>query len=80
MPALLQMAKGQATNSPYGNELTEIFRGFGDDKDEETTEMLNAKLNRCPNSGERDQVGLAIEHAKEISERFIKDFGGLEGA
>jgi hypothetical protein len=28
MPALLEMAKGQETNSRYGNELTEIFRGI----------------------------------------------------
>ena len=37
MPALLQMAKGQETDGRYGNELTEIFRGFGEARDEEAT-------------------------------------------
>jgi hypothetical protein len=39
MPALLEMAKRQETSNGYGDELTEIFRGFGEDRDEEVTEM-----------------------------------------
>jgi hypothetical protein len=79
MPALLKMAKGQETNSGYGNELTEIFRGFGEDRDEEVTATLDAKLNRCPRSDQRDQACLAVEESKETAERFIKDFGRLDG-
>jgi hypothetical protein len=80
MPALLQIAKGQKTDSSYGDELTEIFRGFGEDRDEEVTETLVAKLNRCPSSGQRDQARLAVEHAKQTAEQFVKDFSRLEGA
>ena len=80
MPALLEIAKGQETNSGYGNELMEIFRSFGEGRDEEVTEMLNAKLNRCPSSGQRDQACLAVDQAKETAEQFIKDFGRLDGA
>jgi hypothetical protein len=76
MPALLEMAKGPETNSHYGNELLEIFRGFGEDTDEAASQTLEAKLNLCPNSDRRDQVGLAIEHAKEISERLLRILAG----
>jgi hypothetical protein len=37
MPALLQIAKGEKTDTAYGEELAEIFRDFGGDRDEETT-------------------------------------------
>jgi len=80
MPALLEIAKRQATDSRYGNELIEIFRGFGEDRDEEATGALEAKLNRCPPSDQRDQARLAVEEAKQTAEQFVKDFGGLEGA
>jgi hypothetical protein len=80
MPLLLEMAKGQETDSRYGNELTEIFRGFGEDKDEEATGILEAKLNRCPSSDQREQARLAVEHAKQTAEGFSKDFGRLDGA
>ena len=43
MPALLQIAKGEQTDGRVGRELTEIFRGFGEDSDEEVTEMLDAR-------------------------------------
>jgi hypothetical protein len=80
MPALLEIAKRQATDSRYGNELIEIFRGFGEDRDEEATGALEAKLNRWPPSDQRDQARLAVEEAKQTAEQFVKDFGGLEGA
>jgi hypothetical protein len=80
MPALLQNAKGPKSDSSYGEKLTEIFRDFGEDRDEEATEALEAKLKLCPNSEQRDQARLAIEQAKQAAEQFIKDFGGLDGA
>jgi len=80
LPALLETAKGQETSNGYGNELTEIVRGFGENRDEEVTEMVEAKLNRCPSSDQGDQARLAVEQAKEAGERFTKDFGQLEGA
>jgi hypothetical protein len=79
MPVLIEIAKGQQTDSGYGNELTEIFRGFGEDRDEEATGALEAKLNQYPTSDQRDQARLAVEHAKETAEQFIKDFSRLEG-
>jgi hypothetical protein len=44
MPALLQIAKGEKTDSRFGNELTEIFRGFGEDKDKEITRILGKSI------------------------------------
>jgi hypothetical protein len=79
MPALLQTAKGENTDSRYGDELTEIFRGFGEDRDEEATQMQDAKLNRCPSSDKRDQAMTAIEQASRIAAQFIEDFGRLDG-
>ncbi|MGA7130156.1 MAG: hypothetical protein WBZ19_27830 [Chthoniobacterales bacterium] len=46
MPALLPVLKGQNSDASYGKESTEIFGGFGADKDEETTAILEAKLYR----------------------------------
>jgi hypothetical protein len=79
MPVLLQNAKGQETDSSYGDVLTEIFRGFGQDKDEEATEFLFDELKPCPASEQRDRTRMAIEQARQIAEQFIKDFGALEG-
>ena len=62
MPALLQMAKGQKSDTSYANEITEIFRGFGEDRDEEAMGELEAKLNRCPTSDQRNQARLAGEY------------------
>jgi hypothetical protein len=50
------MAKGQKTDTDYGNELTGIFRGFGEERDEEATGELEARLNQCPTSDQRDQA------------------------
>ena len=74
------MAKGQKTDTGYGNELTEIFRGFGEETDGEATKALEAKLSRCPTSDQRDQARLAVDHAKQTAEQFVKDFGWLDGA
>jgi hypothetical protein len=32
---------------------------------------LEAKLNQCPTSDQRDQARLAVDHAKQIAEQFI---------
>ena len=79
MPTLLQNAKGPKSDSTYGDELAETFRDFGEDRDEEVTGALEAKLNECPASDHRDQARLAVEHAKRTAEQFIKDFSRLEG-
>jgi hypothetical protein len=79
MPALLEMARGPKANSHYGNELTEISRSFGEYRDEEVTETLDVRLNRCPASDQRDQARLAVQQAKETAEQFVKDFGRLDG-
>ena len=79
MPALLQNAKGLKSDSTYGEELTEIFRGFGEDRDEEATVTLESELYRCPTSDRRDQARTAVELARQIAAQFVKDFGGLDG-
>jgi hypothetical protein len=79
MPALLQIAKGEDTDSRYGKELTEIFRSFGENRDQEATGILTNALSQCPASAQRDQALKAIKDAQEMATRFVKDFGGLEG-
>jgi hypothetical protein len=78
MPALLQIAKGEA-DSNYGKELTKIFRGFGEGRDAEATSVLRHALESYSKSTQRDQALKAITDAQETAERFIADFGALEG-
>ena len=75
MPSLLQMAK----RDPYGEELTRIFQDFGENRDQEASGMLEAKLNLCPKSDQREKARLVVERAQQIADQFVKDFGGLEG-
>jgi hypothetical protein len=79
MPNLLQMAKRDKADNTYGEELSRIFHGFGEDRDQEAIGMLEAKSNLCPKSDQRDQANLAVERAQQIAEQFVKDFNGLEG-
>jgi hypothetical protein len=79
MPALLQVVKGQKSDSTYGEELTEIFRGFGEDRDEEATATLEANLHQCMISYGRDEALRAVEQARQTAAQFVKDFGGLDG-
>ena len=80
MPALLQMAKGEKTGSHFGEDLMKIFRGFGEDADQEATVTLESKLNRCPETAKRSEAHKAVEQARQAAEQFIKDLGRLEGA
>lgn len=79
MPSLLQMAKGRNDGSRYGEELAEIFQGFGEDRDEEATGILTNALQHCPASVQREQALKAIEQAEETAKKFVEEFGGLEG-
>jgi hypothetical protein len=54
MPALLQIAKGEDTDSSYGKEMREIFRGFGEDRDKEATSVLTNGFEYCPKSVQPD--------------------------
>jgi hypothetical protein len=40
MPALLQSARGESAGTADEKELTEIFRGFGEDQDEQASAAL----------------------------------------
>jgi hypothetical protein len=79
MPALLQMVKGEKTDSGYGQDLIELFRGFGDDEDQEATILLESKLRRCGYSVEPLRGCKAIEDARQSAERFINVFRRLQG-
>jgi hypothetical protein len=80
IPALLQNAKGPKSDSTYREELTEIFRGFGEDRDEEATASLETKLHQCMISYQRDEALRAVKQARQAAAQFVKDFGRLEGA
>lgn len=79
MPALLQMVKGEKTDTGYGQDLIELFRGFGEDEDQEATIMLESKLRRCGYSVEPLRARKAIEDAQQSAERFLNDFRRLQG-
>ena len=73
------IAKGEKTNNTYGEELTRIFQDFGENRDQEASGMLEAKLNLCPKSDQREKACLAVEQAQQIADQFVKNFSGLEG-
>ena len=79
MPALLQLAKGEKTDDRYGQDLIELFRGSGEEDDEQATVMLGSKLRDCDHSRQRCQEREAVEDAEKIAEQFLKDFGQLAG-
>jgi hypothetical protein len=79
MPALLQLAKGEKTDGRYGQDLIELFRGSGEEDDEQATVMLGSKLRGCDDSNQHCQQREAVEDAEQIAEQFLKDFGRLEG-
>jgi hypothetical protein len=79
MPVLLQNAKGQDADRTYGEELIDIFQDFGEDKDEEATATLEAKLHQCMSSYRREEALRVVEHARQTAVQFVKDFGRLEG-
>jgi hypothetical protein len=79
MPALLRSARGESSGTLEEKELTEIFQGFGEDKDEEAAAALENKLRACPTSDEREKALSAINRARKVAEQFIKDFGQMEG-
>jgi hypothetical protein len=63
----------------FRHHTTEIFQGFGEDKDEEAAAALENKLRACPTSDEREKALSAINRAQKFAEQFIKDFGQLKG-
>jgi hypothetical protein len=77
MPALLQSARGESAGTADEKELTEIFRGFGEDQDEQASAALEGKLGACPTSEEREKTLSAINRARLVAEQFVKDFGQM---
>lgn len=75
MPMLLQSARGESSGTVDEQELIEIFRGFGEDQDEEASAVLENKLAACPASDERDKAFSAIDSARQVAEKFLKDLG-----
>ena len=78
MPSLIRMAKGEQTNTRYGEDLIELFRGSGEEADEAATVTLLSKLRGC-DFNQHSQERKAVEDARQIAEQFLKDFGRLEG-
>jgi hypothetical protein len=79
MPSLVQMAKDEKSDSKYGGDLIELFRGAGDEEDEQATVILMSKLRGCDNSKQTIQDRKAVENAQQVAEQFLRDFGRLEG-
>lgn len=80
MPALLQLVKGEKMDSGYGQDLIELFRGSGQDEDQEATTVLESRLRRCGYSVESLRARKAVEDARQSAERFLNDFRHLQGA
>jgi hypothetical protein len=79
MPSLIGMVKGENTDQRYGEDLIELFRGFGDEEDAEATVLLISKLRGCENSDKSAQLRKAIEEAQQVADEFLKAFARLEG-
>jgi hypothetical protein len=79
MPTLLQMAKGEDTEGCYGREFSDIFQGFGEDRDEEATENSDG-CSRTLSRIDPTRPGVAGHGGgEETANKFVKDFGELEG-
>jgi hypothetical protein len=74
------MAKNEKGDTTYGQDLIELFRGAGDEEDEQATVILLSKLRGCENVEQQIQARNAVENAEQIEEQFLKDFARLEGA
>jgi hypothetical protein len=79
MPFLIQMAKGEKTDTRYGGDLIELFFGSGEEDDEQATVLLLSKLRGCEDFHQSCEERKAIEDAERIAEQFLKDFGQLAG-
>ena len=79
MPFLIQMAKGEKTDTRYGEDLIELFFGSGEEDDEQATVLLLSKLRGCEDFNQGCQEREAVKDAEKIAEQFLKDFGQLEG-
>jgi hypothetical protein len=79
MPSLIQMARGEKTDTRYGEDLIELFFGSGEEDDEEATVVLLSKLRGCEDFHQSCEERKAVEDAERIAEQFLKDFGQLAG-
>jgi hypothetical protein len=79
MPTLLHSARGESSGTVDEKELTEIFRGFGEDQDEEASAALEGKLGACPTSNESEKARAAIDGARQVAEKFLQEFGQMLG-
>ena len=79
MPFLIQMAKGERTDTRYGEDLIALFFGSGEEDGEQATVLLLSKLRACEGFNQGCQEREAVKDAEKIAEQFLKDFGQLEG-
>ncbi len=79
MPTLLKLARGGSSGTAEEEELVEMFRGFGEDRDEEAAAALENRLRTCPASSESAKALSAIDRARQVAEQFVEDFGQMEG-
>jgi hypothetical protein len=79
IPTLLELARGESSGTAEEQELTKIFRGFGEDQDEEAVAALENRLGACPASEDSEKARSAIDSARQVAEQFVKDFGQMEG-
>jgi hypothetical protein len=80
MPALIRMAKGEKTDSRYGEDLIELFRGAGEEEDQQATIILEFELRSCDSQDQKIQTRKSLKEAQQIAEDFLRDFGRLDGA
>jgi hypothetical protein len=80
MPLLIRMVKGEKTDSPYGEDLIELFRGSGEEEDQQATIILESGLRSCESPDQPIQTRKSLKEARQAAEDFLRDFGRLEGA
>jgi len=79
MSFLVQMAKGEKTDTRYGGDLIELLFGSGEEDDEQATAVLLSKLRGCGAFDQSCDERKAVEDAQRIAEQFLKDFAQLAG-
>lgn len=81
MRVLLQLAKGDGTDSPDAKELVAIFKSNGVEREAESEDALQYALTKCrQDSNATKNAKAELARAKKVAEDFVRDFGKLEGA
>src|SRR5260221_13813515 len=69
-PSLLELAKGGTIDNPAAKEVTEIFKGCGEDQDAQADAALRAALDKCEQSDDATQAKAELARTRAVAEQL----------